>query len=129
MSSAPPPTIPKYALPALEAPPTSLAGLLEAGSPFSQSQSPSSHLSFDGSRSQRSTSPSPSESGDADVSSSEASEAGKRREMVHEGEREKDGGESTDSQGVFLTQVPACSLAWLYSAHTVMYMHYRGACT
>ena len=114
VSSAPPPTIPKYALPALEAPPTSSAQLLmlEAGSPFSQSQSPSSHISPDCSHSQ-STSPSPSESGDADVSSSEASEAGKRRERTDEGENGKEGGQDMDLQGVFLTQVHVylCRLA------------------
>lgn len=82
--------------------------MLEAGSPFSRSQSPSSHLSFDGSRPQSTTSTSPSGSGDADVSSSDASTsvAGKGREISDERTRgDKEDRRDTDLQGVFLTQV------------------------
>ena len=80
--------------------------MLEAGSPFSHSQSPSSHLSFDGSRPQSTTPTSPSGSGDADVSSSDASVAGKGREISDERTRgDEEDRRDTDLQGVFLTQV------------------------
>ena len=106
VSSAPPPTIPKYPLPALEALPSSSSALRMLEAPSSFSQSPTSHNSFSRSNS-RTSSPSLSDSGEVKSSSGEASDAGVgvKSGEVTESVKEERGWQEKDSQRVFLTQV------------------------
>ena len=107
VSSAPPPTIPKYPLPALEALPSTSSALRMLEAPSSFSQSPTSHNSFSRSNS-RTSSPSLSDSGDVNSSGGEDSDAGvgvKGGEVTEDVKEKERRGKDKDLQGVFLTQV------------------------